>query len=54
MWLIYALTSLFVDLISILAKCGINKTGSTNATTLRAIVVTAFLWLMVLVTHKNY
>lgn len=54
MWLIYTLTSSFVDLTSILAKCGINKTDSINVATLRTIVVTTFLWLMVLVTHKKY
>lgn len=50
MWILFALGSaLFAGLTSILAKCGIRKTGSTLATAVRTVVVLAFSWLMVFV-----
>ena len=48
MWLMFAVGSaLFAGLTSILAKCGIRKTGSTVATAIRTIVVLIFSWAMV-------
>ena len=50
MWVLFAFGSaLFAGLTSILAKCGIRKTDSTEATATRTIVVLAFSWLMVFV-----
>ena len=49
-WLTAAiLSAFFAGLTSILAKCGIKKTDSDLATTLRTIVVLIFSWIMVLV-----
>ena len=48
MWVIFAFASaLFAGLTAILAKCGIRKTDSDAATTIRTIVVLLFSWLMV-------
>lgn len=50
MWIFFALGSaFFAGLTSILAKCGIRKTGSTAATAIRTIVVLLFSWLMVFI-----
>ena len=49
-WLTAAiLSAFFAGLTSILAKCGIKKTDSDLATSLRTIVVLIFSWIMVLV-----
>lgn len=50
MWLFYAIGSaFFAGVTSILAKCGIRKTDSTVATTVRTIVILVFSWIMVFV-----
>ena len=50
MWIVFAFGSaLFAGLTSILAKCGIKKTDSTVATSIRTIVVLFFSWLMVFI-----
>ena len=50
MWILFAFGSaLFAGLTSILAKCGIRKTDSTVATSIRTAVVLIFSWLMVFV-----
>ena len=50
MWVLCAFGSaFFVEITSILAKCGIKKTDSHVVTVLRTIVVLFFSWLMVLV-----
>ena len=50
MWLVYAAGSAcFAGVTSILAKCGIQKTDSNLATTIRTIVVLVFAWIMVFV-----
>ena len=51
MWVFYAIgSSFFAGITAILAKCGIRKTDSDVATSLRTVVVLAFSWLMVLIT----
>lgn len=48
MWLLYAVGSaFFAGVTSILAKCGIRKTDSTVATTIRTVVILVFSWLIV-------
>lgn len=48
MWILYAAGSaFFAGITSILAKCGIRKTDSTVATSLRAMVILLFSWLIV-------
>lgn len=48
MWIAFAFASaLFAGLTAILAKLGIQKTGSTVATAVRTIVVLIFSWIMV-------
>ena len=48
MWLFYAVGSaFFAGVTSILAKCGIRKTDSTVATTIRTVVILVFSWLTV-------
>jgi bacterial/archaeal transporter family protein len=48
MWILFAFGSaLFAGLTSVLAKCGIKKTDSDNATAIRTIVVLIFSWIMV-------
>ena len=50
MWIFYAVGSaFFAGLTSILAKCGIRKTGSTVATAVRTVVILFFSWVMVFV-----
>ena len=50
MWVLCAFGSaFFVEITSILAKCGIKKTDSHVVKALRTIVVLFFSWLMVLV-----
>lgn len=50
MWIAAAfLSALFAGLTSILAKCGIKKTGSDLATALRTVAVLAFSWIMVFI-----
>lgn len=50
MWIASAfLSALFAGLTSILAKCGIKKTGSELATALRTVVVLIFSWIMVFI-----
>ena len=49
-WIVSAVFSaIFAGLTSILAKCGIKKTGSNLATALRTIVVLIFSWIMVFI-----
>ena len=49
MWLFFAVCSaFFAGVTAILAKCGIQKTGSTVATAIRTVVVLVFAWIMVL------
>ena len=48
MWILYAAGSaFFAGITSILAKCGIRKTDSTVATSLRTMVILLFSWLIV-------
>lgn len=48
MWILYAAGSaFFAGITSILAKCGIRKTYSTVATSLRTMVILLFSWLIV-------
>ena len=48
MWLFYAACSaFFAGVTSILAKCGIRKTDSTVATSVRTIVILIFSWVIV-------
>lgn len=48
MWILYAASSaFFAGITSILAKCGIRKTDSTVATSLRTMVILLFSWLIV-------
>ena len=48
MWILYAAGSaFFAGITSILAKCGIRKTDSTLATSLRTMVILLFSWLIV-------
>lgn len=48
MWILYAAGSaFFAGITSILAKCGIQKTDSTVATSLRTMVILLFSWLIV-------
>ena len=48
MWILYAAGSaFFARITSILAKCGIRKTDSTVATSLRTMVILLFSWLIV-------
>ena len=48
MWILYAAGSaFFAGITSILAKCGIRKTESTVATSLRTMVILLFSWLIV-------
>lgn len=48
MWILYAAGSaFFAGIMSILAKCGIRKTDSTVATSLRTMVILLFSWLIV-------
>ena len=50
LWLVMAvLLALFAGLTAILAKCGIKKTDSDVATTLRTIVVLIFSWIIVFI-----
>ena len=50
MWILFAFGSaFFAGVTAILAKCGIRKTDSTVATSVRTIVVLLFSWLMVFV-----
>ena len=50
MWILFAFGSaFFAGITAILAKCGIRKTDSTVATSVRTIVVLLFSWLMVFV-----
>lgn len=50
MWIVLAfLSALFAGLTSILAKCGIRKTGSTVATAIRTIVVLIMAFCMTLI-----
>ena len=50
MWIVFAcLSAVFAGLTAILCKCGIKKTDSDMATTLRTIVVLIFAWIMTLV-----
>lgn len=52
-WLFYAIgSSFFAEITAILAKCGISKTDSDVATTIRTIIVFLFSWLMVMITKK--
>ena len=54
MWLLYAFGSaLFAGVTSILAKCGIRQTDSTEATAVRTIVVLAMAWGMVFLTGEQ-
>ena len=51
MWIFYSIGSaFFAGITAILAKCGIQKTDSDVATSVRTIVVLLFSWLMVLIT----
>ena len=53
MWILFAIgSSFFAGITSILAKCGIKKADSDVATAIRTVVVLAFSWLMVLITHS--
>lgn len=48
MWILYAAGSaFFAGITSILAKCGIRKTDSTVATSMRTMVILLFSWLIV-------
>ena len=48
MWILYAAGyAFFAGITSILAKCGIRKTDSTVATSLRTMVILLFSWLIV-------
>lgn len=48
MWILYvAGSAFFAGITSILAKCGIRKTDSTVATSLRTMVILLFSWLIV-------
>lgn len=48
MWILYAAGSaFFAGITSILAKCGIRKTDSTVATSLRTMIILLFSWLIV-------
>ncbi|MGN1206181.1 MAG: EamA family transporter [Eubacterium sp.] len=50
MWIIYAIgSSFFAGITAILAKCGIQKTDSDVAMSIRTVVVLIFSWIMVLV-----
>ena len=54
MWILFAVGSaVFAGITSILAKCGIKKTDSTEATAIRTIVVLIFSWIMVLVSGSQ-
>ena len=51
MWMVYAIgSSFFAGITAILAKCGIKKTDSDDATAIRTVVVLVFSWIMVLIT----
>ncbi len=50
MWIFFAVGSaFFAGVTAILAKCGIRKTDSTVATSIRTIVVLIFAWIMVFI-----
>ena len=56
MWIIYAIaSSFFAGITAILAKCGIRKTDSDVAMSIRTIVVFFFSWIMVFIagTHTG-
>jgi transporter family protein len=54
-WIIAAvLSAFFAGMTSILAKCGIKKTDSDLATSLRTVVVLAFSWIMVFVVDSQH
>ena len=51
MWILYAIgSSFFAGITVILAKCGIQKTDSDEATALRTVVVLVFSWIQVFFT----
>lgn len=47
MWILFAIgSSFFAGITAILAKCGIQKTDSDEATAVRTIVVLLFSWIV--------
>lgn len=54
MWILFATaSSFFAGITTILAKRGIQKTNSTNATAIRTIIVLIFSWIMVFITKAQ-